>query len=181
MIRYRFLIFFITLIIISCENDINEIAKVHTLMDVKAETGRGVEIYFTEGEHSKIKLIAAKLLKYDIENPYTEMPEGLLLYFYDEEQNLENKLSANYGIHYEKEEKMIARDEVVAITKKGEKIETEELVWDQKAKKIYSNKFVTITTPDEIIMGEGFESDENFENYTIKKIKGEISVEAGEL
>jgi hypothetical protein len=36
------------------------------------------------------------------------------------------------------------------------------------------NSFVKITRPDEVIMGEGFEADETFTRWKIKKIQGTI-------
>ena len=40
--------------------------------------------------------------------------------------------------------------------------------------------FVKITTEDEIIMGEGFESNQSFTKFKIKKIKGTISLDEEE-
>ena len=51
------------------------------------------------------------------------------------------------------------------------------MYWNQKTKKVYSEKFVKIETPDEVIYGEGFESDEEFTSYVIKKIKGSVSTD----
>jgi hypothetical protein len=53
----------------------------------------------------------------------------------------------------------------------------EHLIWDRAENKIYSNEFVKITTDDEIIMGEGFESNEQFTKYRILKPKGTITKE----
>jgi hypothetical protein len=43
---------------------------------------------------------------------------------------------------------------------RNEILNTEYLVWDQKKKIIFSDKKVQVTTPNDIIFGEGFESDE---------------------
>ena len=51
-------------------------------------------------------------------------------------------------------------------------------MWKRKDKKIYSTKFVKITTAEEIIMGEGLEANEDFSDYVIKKVKGIIKVNA---
>ena len=72
---------------------------------------------------------------------------------------------------------MEAMNDVVITNAEGEKLNTEHLIWDRKAQRIYSEVFVKITTEDEIIMGEGFESNETFSKYKILKPKGTISKE----
>ena len=67
---------------------------------------------------------------------------------------------------------MYAQGNVCLSNIKDEFLYAEELYWNQKTKKVYSEKFVKIETPDEVIYGEGFESDEEFTSYVIKKIKG---------
>ena len=64
----------------------------------------------------------------------------------------------------------------MVVNAEGEKIETEELIWNEKDAKISSDKFVKITTPDEILMGEGFEANEDFTRYKIKKVKATLKV-----
>ena len=72
---------------------------------------------------------------------------------------------------------MEAKGDVVFINEVGEKLNTEHLIWNQKEERIYSEEFVKITTADEIIWGEGFESNQSFTNFKIKHIKGTILVE----
>ena len=75
---------------------------------------------------------------------------------------------------------MIAKRNVEVVNIDGDTLKTEELIWDQKKKKIYSNTFVEIRTKSEIIYGEGLEADETFSNYTIKKITGTIQIDEDE-
>ena len=42
--------------------------------------------------------------------------------------------------------------------------------------RIFTEEYVKITTPDEIIYGDGLESNETFSKYQIKNIRGSISV-----
>ena len=89
-------------------------------------------------------------------------------------------MSANYGMYYSKKDEMMVRDDVAIVNTKGELLNTEELTWKRREGKIYSDKFVRITTPDEIIYGTGFEAKQDFSDYTIKNISGTIKVEAGQ-
>lgn len=60
--------------------------------------------------------------------------------------------------------------------KKGEKLNTEHLIWNEDSAKIYTDEFVKITTTDEIIMGEGMEANQDFSKWKIYKIRGTINV-----
>ena len=71
---------------------------------------------------------------------------------------------------------VVAQCKSSKLSDKGEKLNTEHLFWDEKKEMIYSDVFVKITTKDEIIMGEGLESNQDFSRYKFKKIKGTISV-----
>ncbi len=113
---------------------------------------------------------------YMTENPYREMPKGLKAIFYDEALNVKSKITADYGIRYEKEQKMEARKNVVVVNEKGEQLNTEHLVWDERREKLLSDEFVKITRKDEIIYGTGFEANQDFTKYKIFNIKGTISV-----
>ena len=110
-------------------------------------------------------------------DPYIEFPDNVSLFIYDDSMRLDSRLTGGYAISYEKERKMIVRDSVVLWNMKGEMLNTEELVWDEAEKKISSTKFVKITTPKEIIFGDGFESNEDFSNYRINRIRGTIALD----
>jgi hypothetical protein len=49
-------------------------------------------------------------------------------------------------------------------------IKTDEMMWRNKDRKIVSDKFVTVISPNETIKGYGFESDQSLTNYVIYNI-----------
>lgn len=167
----------VCLFLFSCENDLKEVNALTKSIDVHIERGEDVEIVYSEFGQMQVKIIAPILIKNSSEDPYLEMPEKLFVYFYDEDKEIESKLSADYGIKYTKEEKMIARGNVVLISMRGEKLNGEELIWDQKKGKIYSDKWVKVTTEDEVIHGNGFESNEDFSEYKVLKVDGIVKID----
>ena len=66
---------------------------------------------------------------------------------------------------------------IVRNLKKKEQLNSEELFWNLKEEKIFTEKFVRIETEDEILLGEGLEASQDFENYTIKNPTGIISID----
>ena len=69
---------------------------------------------------------------------------------------------------------MLVRDKVEVVNTKNETLSTEELIWNNKTRRITSDKFVKIQTADEIIYGDGLDANEDMTNYRIKKISGTV-------
>ena len=155
----------------------SRVKKIASQKDASVETGHDVEALYSDFGKVRAKLTAPVMNHVDdAKNPYTELPSGLNLLFYADSLHVQSTLTAGYGISYDKSDEMIARNNVVVTNIYGEKLETEELVWNQKTEKISSDKFVKITTKDEIIFGDGFESNEDISDYKIKKIRGTLQV-----
>ena len=168
------LIFSLSIAFTSCENDIE---KVKLLSDHKVppvESASGIRILYSDSAKVQVEIIAKELNRYDTENPYIEMPKGLIANFFDDSLHVTSKLTADYGIRYEREQKMEARKNVVVVNEKGETLNTEHLIWDERTEKLRSDEFVKITKKGEIIMGTGFEANQDFSKYRIFNIKGTI-------
>lgn len=109
-------------------------------------------------------------------NPYLEMVKGLKVDFYDKEGNIQSYLTAEYGISYPDDKKIVVRNNVEILNVKGERLNTEELYWQQDKGKIYTDRFVRITTKDQIIMGTGLISDQAFSDWEILNVSGTLNV-----
>lgn len=175
------IIFLLLPVFYSCENDITEINKIASPEDAQIEVGKKIELLYSSNGKVRARLIAPELLRHRTKTPFTEMSKGLKMYFYNDSMVSESKLTAKFGISYEKSNEMIVRDSVVVINLKGEKLETEELVWNEQTQKITSSKFVKIQTKDEIIYGDGMEANSDLTNYKIKKIRGTIRLKENPL
>ncbi len=175
-IYYLLSVAFCLFIFSSCENDIDEVNIITAKNNYPVESGKDMEVIYSDSGRIKIKLNAPVMMRYTGEKPYLEMPKGVKVLFYDDTMNVNSHLSANYAISREKEEIMEARNNVVVVNEKGEQLNTEHLVWDKKQATIHTKEFVKITTADEIIYGNGLESNQSFTKYKIKDIKGTINL-----
>lgn len=172
--------FLITLIsFISCENDIAVVNSVtgEAEKSLPDQSNKNAEFLYSDSAIVRAKLTTPQLDHYAGKKTYFELPKGLNVVFYTIEKKEETKLTANYGIGYDNGnglEKMEAKGDVVVINVKGEKLNTEHLTWNAITKKIYTDDFVKITTKDQVIWGDGMEADQDFSDYQIKNVKGEI-------
>lgn len=147
------------------------------------QQGKGITMIYSDSARLKMVMKAPQMLTYDknVKEPFTLLPSGLTMDFYTKEEKLEATLSANYGIHYPQRKRMEVKYNVVVVNKNGETLNTEHLIWDEVTKKIHSDAFVKITTAKEIIMGNGFESNEDLTQYQIKDVTGTIQLDNKDL
>lgn len=173
----------VTGIFSSCKkNNIEAIKLISSTEDLPSESSTNVEIIFSDSARITLRLIAPKLNRYDNEDdPYTEFPEGLKLVFYNSLQKPESQIECKYAINHEKDKIMEAKDDVVVINEKGEKLNTEHLIWDQPKGLIHTEEFVKITTEEKIFFGDGLEANEDFSKYKIKNSKGTILINDNDL
>lgn len=143
---------------------------------VYPEKATGVEINITDSGHRIAQIHSTLMERYSGKNPYLEMKKGVKALFFNKQGVKENQLDANYAISYESEKIIEVRNDVRLENVKGERLNTEKLTWNQATKKIYTDQFVKITTVDEVIYGDGFESNQNFTEYKIFKIRGILSL-----
>jgi LPS export ABC transporter protein LptC len=158
----------------SCENNLDTV----NLIAAKDKTPLGSEenatVIYTDSARHKFKLQAALIEQFGGNDPYQVAQKGVNVDFYDDSGRANGHISSNYAIRHEKSGLMEADNNVVMVNKKGEKLNTEQLFWDQSRHRIYTSKFVQIKTETEIIYGDGLESNEDFTDYRITNIRGSI-------
>jgi LPS export ABC transporter protein LptC len=167
------------LMVISCKNDIETIQALTSESTLPDVTGFNVEMSYTDSGTLKGKIIAPEVYQYNRrEEPYNEFPKGMRAVFYDTNGKEVSYIKANYAIFYTKKELWEGRNEVFGENyASGEKIETEQLFWDQKEKRIYSDKFSKVTNVDGVFIGEnGFEADEDLSPLRLNGYSGKVTV-----
>ena len=165
-----------TAMLFSCENDIKDINSLSDFENNPVDIAKEVEIAYSDSGKIKMLLTSPIMKKYESDDPYTEMPEGVKVFFYDTAKTIDSYLTANYAINREKSRIMEAKNDVVVINTRGERLNTEHLIWDQKKRTIYTNESVKITTADEVLFGDGLKSDETFDNWEILNPNGELTI-----
>lgn len=179
-IRRYGLLFILLIQMGSCvKNDIEVINTIAPISSLPTQSGRNIETVYTDSAKLQLIIRAPEMNRFTMnkEEPYIEFPKGIDVEFYSKEEEIQSTLEANYAIYYEAKELWEARHNVVAVNKEGEVLNTESLFWDEKKKLIYSDKFVKITTVDEVIFGEGFEANQDFTDWKIRKVTGTLYIE----
>lgn len=105
------------------------------------------------------------------------MNHGLKMEFFDDSGEVADILTADSSRYYEAQGDFIVWDSVVIVSKKGEKLNTDELIWNESVQKFFTEKPVVITTKTEILYGNGMEANRDFTWYRIINPKGSVQVD----
>ncbi len=167
------------LLLFSCRNDIEKVHAFASEMDLPELGAKDIEIEYTDTAKLQMRFKAPVVNQYSkAQEPYYEFPKGIEVYFYDKDEKVQSIITANYSIYFEKKELWEARDSVVARNlESGERIESEQMFWDQKKELIYSEVFTKITDEDGVYYGEkGFEAAQDLSYYRLKASTGKVKV-----
>ncbi|MBC7384177.1 MAG: LPS export ABC transporter periplasmic protein LptC [Bacteroidia bacterium] len=163
---------------ISCgAREIDKIKVASNAKPLPVERGTNISIHYSDSGYLKARLFAPLLERYSNEQQMeTEMKQGITAYFYSSNGRINSYLKSKYAMRDERLRTITARNDVQVINIKGDTLKTEELIWDEKTDKIYSNKFVKINSPDRIIFGTGLEANTDFTRFKVLNITGIISL-----
>ena len=113
--------------------------------------------------------------------PYREFRKGVKITTYknDSLSSVDAVLTANYAIYYINRDLWEAKGNVVVDKSDGKTLYTQQLFWNARTKKIYSNVDSKIVQNGgrDVFVGEGFESDEEFKDWRFRRMKGRMEVE----
>ncbi|MBN1984705.1 MAG: LPS export ABC transporter periplasmic protein LptC [Prolixibacteraceae bacterium] len=161
----------------ACENNLEKIKAFSSPENLPIAEAKNFESLLTDSGEVRFFIKAPTLLQFDNEGQsYFEFPDGIELIKYDENKEIISSITANYAKQFEKEKKWEAKNNVVATNAQGDTLKTEHLIFEEEKGKIYTEEFVRIIRPDQIITGIGFQSDQSLQNWRIKDPKGTIYV-----
>ena len=172
-----FILLLLSCFFAACNED-PEKRQVFTQDDTAVEIGRDVEILYSDSAVVRVRVLGPVLHNFvNRENPRQEFPRGVKIDFLAPDLSVTSVLTAKFAVRTPEKGIIVARDSVVFTSNKQERLETEELNWDEKTAKVRTDKFVKITKPGEIIYGFGLEAEQDFSYWKIIAPKGRIKVD----
>ena len=154
-------------------------AKEEDVQNMMTQQSENLRLVYSQNGNLSYRFETPLLERYELaREPYMEFRKGVKVETYNDTTHLvESTLTANYAIFLENQQLWEAKGNVVATNAQGQKLETEQLFWNQKSKRIYSNVDSKVTQKDGVILGEGFESDEQFQDFIFRRPKGKVAVD----
>lgn len=179
-VRYGWPLLFAAVIFSSCEeNDLKKIKEISS-REVTSPVQRttGVEVIYSDSAKVKAKLNAPLMLEYkQAKDPYTEMPKGVHVIFYDAQLNVSSTVVSDYAIRHENAKVIELDKNVVATNAKGDTFKSDQLIWNETTRAVISEKPVTIITTDgSVINGASLVTNEKFDPWNITQTTGKFHV-----
>jgi LPS export ABC transporter protein LptC len=161
----------------SCVNDLEAVRKITTSANAPNETTSDLELIYTDGGYAKVQVFAKTAETFSKPESVTKFRNGVKVKFYNESGKIASILTAKYGEINETKMMMLVRDSVVLNNPvKQQKLETEELFWNQKDSVIYSEKTVIVRSLGGVFLGDGIRTNQDFSSYTFIKPRGKVNV-----
>lgn len=164
------------MLVSGCENDLDEVNRVTAHEDLPVQTIINSRITYTDSGKVTFTVNAGRIDRFPGEEQHDEFSLGVEVVSYTRAGEFESQVNAENATYLPQKKLMVARDSVILRNREGKMLNTELLTWDENIGKIYTDKFVRITTPTEILFGDGLEAEQDFSRYEIKNIKGRIRV-----
>lgn len=166
--------------LLSCTNDLDQVAAVAVADDAPDRITTRSEQLYTEQGRPKYRLAAGEIREWLREPQRTLLEDGVRLEFFDSIGQPGSVLTSRRGIITHQARRMEAIGEVVFVNSKGERLETEQIIWYQDSARIYSDKAVRIQRGDNIIHGQGLVAAEDFSRYQVQRVTGSLQLTVGD-
>jgi len=161
----------------ACENDLKKVQQLSAnQLNMDVDTIHGVDIIFSDSAKVKFRILSPLLLQYQGKKPYNLMPKTVnAIIFEDMVQT--GSITADTGIQSDVDKKIQFRKNVVAKNDKGDTYKSDELIWDQSTKTVYSTKMVQITSANgDVTNINSFVSDDKMQHWTGKQTTATLTV-----
>lgn len=108
----------------------------------------------------------------DPSNDYWYFPDGIELNQLNNQQKSVSQLLADTAYNYQNKKLWHLIGNVRMSNVRNERFNTEELFWDMRNQKIYSDSFIHIERQHDILEGYGFTSNQDFSVYELRETTG---------
>jgi LPS export ABC transporter protein LptC len=124
-------------------------------------------------QHDQVKTKVAASLVYELAGGDREFPKGIYVENYDDAGNLKSTLKADYAYFHMKDNLWQGTGHVeVRNILTLEQLNTEELFWKQVEQTIYTDKFLTLLKPGDVLYGTGLDAKQDLSDYVIHNPEG---------
>lgn len=170
-------VFMLLFTLLSCREavDLSVLEKYNGPMSI----GYDIELVHSDSTIVRTHLKAKK--QFEFGNGNVEFPEGIEIEFFDKMGNVTTTMRADRG-YFDRNANLYRGEGDVRVNnlEKDQSLTSEELFWDPNAKKIYTEKFVTVREKETVFNGTGMEADEGFNEYKMFKVTNSRTILPGE-
>ena len=156
-----------TSIFISCSNNNTKTIATTDRKNLPQITADSITTIISDSGIIRYRIFTNKWDVFDKKDtPYWDFPIGIRFERFASDLSIDAEVECNKAIYYNKIELWKLNNNVKAVNLR-----------DQKKEKVYSDSAIKIIQKDKIIEGVGFESNQTFTKYVIRRPKGVIPID----
>ena len=140
------------------------------------ESAENMTITVSDSGQTAFIVNAPMLNRYDTpDTTYTDCPKGIMITSFNDYGRKQAIVTADYACQINNNLFKATGNVVIYDIINGDSVITDEVIWDQRKRSIYSTKQVKQVKRDgSVNYGDGFDADERFTRYTIIHPHGEM-------
>ncbi len=154
----------------SCKDDNDNLVPIEYDPEVVPTlTTHNVSTLISDSGVTRYKIIADVWKVFDkAKEPYWYFPEGIYVERFTPDFNVEATIKADTAWYFNEKNLWRAKNNVFVENMQGDQFESDELFWDQKNGRVFSDNYIEIRRGNNTqIKGYGFESNQQFTDYKI--------------
>ncbi|MDG2431503.1 LPS export ABC transporter periplasmic protein LptC [Flavobacterium sp.] len=157
-----------------CESNFKEVQKINFTEFTPSGDADKVNLKYTDSGLIKVVLVSPKMLDFaTVDFPFTEFPKGVDVTLYDD-KGKKTRVTSNYAVSYKGTGIIDLQGNVKIVAENGQKLETEQLYFDQKNEWFYTEKKFKFTDLKGTSNGQGIDFSKDFKVINSQRIMGEI-------
>ncbi len=178
----RFAIFFLFLISLatSCVVDEADLSRYMQSKIQNIEQAKDINVVYSDSGYTLFILKAPVSKRLYTRTAVTEeFPEGIEVTFYNKTGQPVSWLTSDFAIRDQANRLITVQKNVLLRNSEGERMDGPELIWDERRKEIYTDRFVKITRADgSVVYSYGFKSNDRFTRYELNAVSGDMNIKA---
>ncbi len=137
-----------------------------------------VSTLISDSGYTRYHITAPRWLMFEeADTPYWSFPDGVYMEQFDDSMAICATFQADSAIYLSSLKLWRFDGRVNMLNSDGDRFATPQLFWNQNRKQVYSDSFMHIDRNNRIIEGYGFESNEQFTEYTILRPQMSLPVD----
>lgn len=178
----RFVLFFLLLVSLasSCVVDEADLSRYMQSKIQNIEQATDINVVYSDSGYTLFILKAPVSKRIYTRTAVTEeFPQGIEVTFYNKSGQPVSWLTADFAIRDQANRLITVQKNVLLRNSDGERLDGPELIWDERRKEIFTDRFVKITRSDgSVVYSYGFKSNDRFTRYELNAVSGDMNIKA---
>lgn len=141
-----------------------------------------VQTIISDDGHTRYRITTSRWLMFEeAKEPHWVFPDGVKAEEMDSAYVVTSTIECD-SAYYDTHKQLWDLNGNVRITNDdGDVILTDQLFWDQNARKLYSEAFIHVEKQGRVIEGYGYESNETFTTYTLRRVEAIFPIDESRM